>query len=493
MLMSKLQRVVILTALIFFLKVQLSGMLIEDYESNSNDRFANSEEFIANNYNLSGIALSSNGRWVTMISPNVYVTADHFSPGTEATITFHATNDPNGPQITRQATSLSERFGESDLLVGVLNKPLPENFAFYPYASESFGTSPQSWNRYPYNGPTLLHFGRTPGSLSGILRVAVGQNKLSSRNNNIVILDPQSSGPAIVANRDDPSTNNFVHFETFGEIGDSGGPLMFPVNDTELRLVGLAWFITNSPDATGFTPIGHYSEHLDDFINSHGRGYLPATPTGLNGLPLSVNTILLQWDDHSSIETGYEIQRAETIDGPWIVISNEPPDTSNFTDSNLPSGTQFFYRLRAVGEEGFSDFSEVIFLMTPPVLSFEDFQIDTGLSFLTPEDKGPLGDPDKDGIPNLMEYALGGDPLVPNTANLPGFSYTESTVEVSFVRKRADIKYKILVSTDLDQWDIISTNPGNVGELVIISHEIEDSLTETVRTFIKVQMKQEAL
>ncbi|MEX2579162.1 MAG: hypothetical protein WD342_08890, partial [Verrucomicrobiales bacterium] len=49
-----------------------------------------------------------------------------------------------------------------------------------------------------------------------------------------------------------------------------------------------------------------------------------------------------------------------------------------------------------------------------------------------PEISGPDADPDADGIPNLLEYALGGDPLSPDRSRLPRAEIQDDRLALSF-------------------------------------------------------------
>ena len=67
---------------------------------------------------------------------------------------------------------------------------------------------------------------------------------------------------------------------------------------------------------------------------------------------------------------------------------------------------------------------------------------------------GPLADPDQDGLPNLLEYALALDPKAPETAMTPVASLSEGRLTLTFIRRRdvADLAYAVQVSDDLQTW-----------------------------------------
>lgn len=76
-------------------------------------------------------------------------------------------------------------------------------------------------------------------------------------------------------------------------------------------------------------------------------------------------------------------------------------------------------------------------------------------------------DPDSDGVNNLLEFALGGAPLVPSTTVLPTLGRDlAGQLILTFKRDRADLTYAVESGTDLATWQTIATNPGTVGQLV---------------------------
>jgi autotransporter-associated beta strand protein len=77
-------------------------------------------------------------------------------------------------------------------------------------------------------------------------------------------------------------------------------------------------------------------------------------------------------------------------------------------------------------------------------------------------------DPDLDGLSNLFEYAFGGIPNLLSSAPLPTLTYLNPGLRYSFVRARADVTYVFEISPDLVEWTHKVTNPGNVGETVVV-------------------------
>ena len=87
--------------------------------------------------------------------------------------------------------------------------------------------------------------------------------------------------------------------------------------------------------------------------------------------------------------------------------------------------------------------------------------------FATPIPSGAaadLADPDKDGDVNLVEYALGGEPMTFDKN--PGYTVSlgaTGALQLAFLRARADITYTVEGSSDLQTWQTIAVNPGAVG------------------------------
>jgi Predicted peptidase len=82
----------------------------------------------------------------------------------------------------------------------------------------------------------------------------------------------------------------------------------------------------------------------------------PAKPTNLVATALSSKSIQLNWTDNSNNETGFELYRATSVEGPFDIIGTAPANTTVYIDSTASAGTTYYYKMKAVGQSGESDF-----------------------------------------------------------------------------------------------------------------------------------------
>ena len=86
---------------------------------------------------------------------------------------------------------------------------------------------------------------------------------------------------------------------------------------------------------------------------------------------------------------------------------------------------------------------------------------------------GNTADPDGDGVTNLLEYALMGNPMVPNGSSLVAIMLNDSRLQLSFIRARPEVIYEVQASDDLVQWTALTgidplTNPAMVGQMITV-------------------------
>lgn len=258
-----------------------AAISIFDFSSEVNDRFANSPSFVAYGYDLSGVGLDDNGQWLAMISPNVYLSANHYHPSANASVTFYASNDPNGLSVTRTVTSIAQRIGTSDLWIGTINEPLPNSFAYYDFATQDI-TSSEQFNLSLYKNAVAFILGRSPTYRLVSQDMAVGRNKLD------VWFDSINAGGttdhAIGAVNDGFLDPNFVSSEALVQPGDSGAGMFVP-SGGKLTLVGINWFYYTAGNETGsgFSYVGNYDGDIQTFLNLYSVPE-PSAFAGVTGL-----------------------------------------------------------------------------------------------------------------------------------------------------------------------------------------------------------------
>lgn len=249
------------------------AIIIDSFTTETNDRFANDGSFVLNGFDLSGLGFSSDGKWATLISDNVFISANHFHPGLGATVTFYATNDPNGASIIRTVSS-GQRIGSSDLWVGVLDSPVTSDYTNYTFLTADIADA-TAFNSSAVHNAIGYMVGRSATSWANPLNdVAVGTN--------VVDVWVENANAAGVT--DDALTAvyrlgvNDLTYEALVETGDSGAPL-FVSNGSSLFIAGVNWWVgsanitvnsvTSSYDLSGFSYVGNYDASISSFITAN--------------------------------------------------------------------------------------------------------------------------------------------------------------------------------------------------------------------------------
>lgn len=476
----------ILILCLLMLPLRVMGMEIDGYSPDKHDRYASDDSFIAASSDLSGVAISSDGRWATLIAPNVFITAAHFPPAAGQTVTFYSTHDPAGASVTRTVGSVRQKIGTSDLFVGTLTEPVPEGFRTYSRVTQGL---PLISAFYPYLNETMFVVGRSPGDYSTELDMAVGRNVLDVLKRNVTAAS--STGPAVEVTRNVSGEPNYVDDETAAQGGDSGGPLFFAEGSGNLLLVGIAWYrLTTLPGGTGFTPVGDYTTEVNSFLSTNGLPYQPLPPESLQLIRQDATTVELRWSDVSQVETAYIVERATTIGGPWTGIALLSADQESFLDSAVPEG-DVLYRVRA-GNDSFSPWVEVSDL-TPYGVWASGFDWDGA-------DSSDQGDANGDGLQNRVAYALAFSPLedAPEEA-LPNLSVADGVVDLLYHRNpdATDVEFQVQRKEDLaatiwspvvpDGVTVTETDLGPVGDARLIRVRFQEG-TLNADTFFRLSL-----
>jgi hypothetical protein len=106
-------------------------------------------------------------------------------------------------------------------------------------------------------------------------------------------------------------------------------------------------------------------------------------------------------------------------------------------------------------------------------------------------DSSPLGDPEKDSIPNLLEYALGGNPLTSDPGILPQPSLSINRLALTFQRT-ADpgIIYQVEAVSDLalPSWSVIWSSTGAANTAGQVTVEDIQTIPGNPRRFLRLRV-----
>jgi len=109
---------------------------------------------------------------------------------------------------------------------------------------------------------------------------------------------------------------------------------------------------------------------LDARSTNSGSGSAPGAPSNAVATAASTSQIDVLWQDNSSNENGFELQRSTSgASGAFSLRASLPANTTAFSDSGLTASTQYCYKVRAYQTKGpktyFSPFSAVVCAATP--------------------------------------------------------------------------------------------------------------------------------
>lgn len=104
-------------------------------------------------------------------------------------------------------------------------------------------------------------------------------------------------------------------------------------------------------------------------------------------------------------------------------------------------------------------------------------------------DSSATADPDGDGLANLLEYALGGSPLMAMDAPAPAVDISGLRVQISFLHARAEMTYTVQGSSDLSAWSDISYPPVPVGQIQTVLDTVDMGAAHP-RRFLRLKVSQ---
>ncbi|OJJ15529.1 hypothetical protein BKI52_37220 [marine bacterium AO1-C] len=105
---------------------------------------------------------------------------------------------------------------------------------------------------------------------------------------------------------------------------------------------------------------------------SDAKAQAPTAPINLTAISETSNRIRLSWQDQSSNETYFIIERAQDTDDNFVSVDSVGTDTTEYIDIDLTAETTYFYRVKATNMDGESAYSNTIGASTVPITNISD-------------------------------------------------------------------------------------------------------------------------
>ncbi len=83
----------------------------------------------------------------------------------------------------------------------------------------------------------------------------------------------------------------------------------------------------------------------------------PADPSNMTATAASSSAIDLSWTDASGDELGFKLERSPDGSTNWVEIADLPVGTESHGDAGLDAATQYFYRVSAYNDAGYSGYA----------------------------------------------------------------------------------------------------------------------------------------
>lgn len=401
---------------------------IRNYTPARHDRFVTQEGSTVPNPNAfyfstryTAVGYAPGGGQFALITPQHVLFARHFAPPLGFAIRFR---NNLGQELTRTVTALIDvpngSGGIADVHLLQLSTPISPDQGITPLPYLNLA------NEALYNGTVITLFGNT-------LRAGRG----------VISGFTDFSDPTIDTTR--VFTSSYSNFGTnpddaYAEVGDSGSPTFATVNGTPaLVAVHLAAGSTPFGFITLDSFIPEYAPAINTLLAPEGYALIPAnTPTIALSTALTTTPHLRQADP-ASISLTLRNTSGNTATNPRLNLLLAT--TAIPTSVTAPPGwivenpSPGEYRLRSATLSGNSSttatisYSSIPTLLEIPIQATHTADGSTPLTqtFTLPVTEtfggfvagltlpGALDDPDLDGIPNLLEYALGGNPRTNST------------------------------------------------------------------------------
>ena len=208
-------------------------------------------------------------------------------------------------------------------------------------------------------------------------------------------------------------------------------------------------------------------------------------PSTLTATPGSAQ-VALSW---SAVPTAasYSLMRSTVSGGPYATIASGLTATS-YTDTAVTRGVTYYYYVTADGATGQGVPSAEV--SAAPLTMIQAWRQQVFGSTNNTGSGADNANPSGDGIPNLMKYALGLNPLSTNAAAKPLALLTNGYLQISFTRTNdPTLLYTVEGTSDFASWIPVwsSTGSSNTNGPVTI-RDTNAPVSSTTRRFLRLKV-----
>lgn len=244
-------------------------------------------------------------------------------------------------------------------------------------------------------------------------------------------------------------------------------PSFLPGSGASSDVVGLALQPDGKCVAVGyFTTFGESSARGVCRLLGDAGSAPPTAPASANAVALSSTSVRLTWASSSWV-SGYTIERSPEGAEEWSSVGQAGPAATSHDVGGLAPAGAYVFRIRAFSTNGSSTGAATASARTLSL--YAQWKLDAGL----PADAGADADTDGDGLPNLLEYALGSSPVSAASTGVATIESADGRLSLSYQRLRDELTYLVESSTDLATWTAADVDQGGAGPQVTASTPLD--------------------